>query len=92
MARGYRVRQTSVPAGHPLAATSRVVARSRLVLWNKIGPGWHRCHFCRAWVKWKPGARLNEPNVLIVARIDRDWRNDSPENLAPCCRRCLNQP
>src|SRR4051812_34544497 len=36
MERGYRVRQTVVPAGHPLAATSRVVARSRLILWNKI--------------------------------------------------------
>lgn len=90
--RNYRVRQAYVPSGHPLAARSRLVGTARLILWDKIGPGWHRCHFCRAYVKWKPGATLSEPHVLIAARIDRDSSNDSPENIAPCCRRCLNQP
>lgn len=77
-----------VPDGHPLRTPgSKTISAHRAVLWDKIGPGPHPCHHCSQQVNWRPGARVGK-GVLIADHLDRDTRNNDPENLVPCCTKC----
>lgn len=73
---------------HPLAPPSGVVAVSRLVLFDKIGPGSHSCHWCGTLVAWKVAATAREPDALFVDHLDWDHLNDEPANLVPSCNNC----
>ncbi len=79
-------RQRTVP-NHPLAPPSGMVVVARLVLYDKIGPGPHTCHWCGNEVRWMPGSGL-APGALVVDHLDFDRANDSPENLVPSCNSC----
>lgn len=59
--------------------------RSRLVLYEQIGPGAHACNWCNKQVHWQ-GA--SGGNVLVVDHLDADTWNDSPRNLVPSCPGC----
>ena len=73
---------------HPLAPASGLVAESRVVLFAKIGPGEHSCHWCGAPVQWVVGEQGNQPTNLIADHVDRDPLNDAPENLVAACWWC----
>lgn len=73
--------------GHPLAPPSGLVAVARLVLWDKIGPGAHACHWCGKQVRWTPGDPY-AADALIADHLDWDATNDAPENLVPSCNPC----
>jgi hypothetical protein len=62
-----------------------MVAVARLVLYGKVGPGEHRCHWCGAPVVWKTG--LVE-GALIADHLDWNRNNDDPANLVPSCHSC----
>lgn len=65
---------------HPLAKKGQPrVYEHRRVFYDAHGPGPHRCHWCRRWVKW---AKLH------VDHRDGVKANNRLENLVPACRRC----
>lgn len=73
--------------GHPLAGKTGLVALARLILYDKIGPGPHPCHWCDTPVEWMPGRGLAE-GALLADHLDHDPENNAPENLVPACNRC----
>jgi len=70
---------------HPIAPPSGVVAVSRLVLYDKIGPGPHPCNWCGGEVDWKTGLVAG---ALIADHLNWDREDDRPENLVPACNPC----
>lgn len=73
--------------GHPIAPPSGIVPVARLVLWDKIGPGPHPCHWCGKAIRWTPGDPY-APDALVADHLDWDATNDAPENLVPSCGPC----
>ena len=71
--------------GHPIAPPSGMLAVARLVLFDKVGPGPHPCHWCGVEVDWKTGL-VN--GALIADHLNWDRNDDSPENLVPACLPC----
>jgi len=72
---------------HPLANKNGCVIEHRLVLYQKIGPGKHHCHWCNALVKWMPGKKTSF-GALVVDHLDGSGRNNNPNNLVPSCHGC----
>lgn len=71
--------------GHPLAAESGKVYVHRLVLFNKIGPGEHSCHWCDKKVTWTV---RRGPDKLVADHLDDAGDNNHPDNLVPSCAYC----
>jgi len=67
--------------GHPLANARGRLREHRKVLYDKIGPGEHRCHWCGVMVCWEGG-------TLAPDHLDWDVANNHPDNLVPCCWAC----
>lgn len=76
-AKGYR---RLAAAGHPLAMGDGHVYEHRAVLYEKVGPGAHPCHWCGAVVTW--GVDLETDH------LDGDKTNNDPANLMPACQAC----
>ena len=76
--------------GHPIAPRGSVVQEHRLILYDKIGPGSHPCHWCGKIVEWSvPG----QPQPQFIDRLqcdhlDEDKANNNPQNLVPACYKC----
>jgi len=73
--------------GHPLASANGQVKEHRAVLYAKIGPGKHPCHWCGKEVEWLPGEGM-KGNVLIADHVDENFLNNDPDNLEPSCSVC----
>jgi hypothetical protein len=73
---------------HPLAGATGLVSEARAALYDRIGGGAHKCHWCDAGVAWMVGMRGNAHFALIADHVDNDERNDAPSNLVPSCGRC----
>lgn len=58
---------------------------SRLVLYEKIGPGPHPCHWCGRLVNWGIGITVDG---LLADHLDWNHQNDAPENIVPSCNNC----
>jgi len=80
-------RQRYVP-DHPIAPPSGVVAISRLVLYDKLGPGGHPCHWCGRTVTWRAAGGLAAPNNLLADHLDWDNSNNHPDNIVASCNTC----
>lgn len=65
---------------HPTAARGGLVYVHRAVLYDKLGPGAHPCHYCGRLVVWG--------DTLCGDHLDGDKANNDPANLAPCCHGC----
>lgn len=73
-----------VPApDHPLA-NQRMAYQHRVVLYDKIGPGPHPCHWCERELDWK----AKKERQLIVDHLDAVKLNNAPDNLVPSCGPC----
>lgn len=83
--KGHRMKR--IP-GHPLAPSSGIVVLSRVVLYDKIGPGEHPCHWCKKPVRWIVGGGPGTPSSLLADHLDWDIQNNSPDNLVPSCHLC----
>lgn len=72
--------------GHPLAITPNGhLFEHRVVLFAKIGPGSHACHWCSTEVHWAP---IADERRLVVDHVDGDKGNNDPANLVPSCQGC----
>ena len=74
---GYR--EFYLPS-HPLATQNGKVKEHRIVLYEKLGPGTHPCHWC--------GKELEWGKDLFVDHWDFDKLNNHPNNLLPSCSSC----
>lgn len=77
---------TVVAIGHPLANEHGRVYEHRLVLYQEIGPGEHKCHWCGALVRWLRGQRLRDG--IVSDHLDGDKANNAPDNLVAACHAC----
>lgn len=75
---GYKV-LTGVK--HPLSQRGRL-GEHRMVLYDKIGPGPHKCHWCGKELEW--GGILG----IVADHLNEDRSDNRPENLAPSCHSC----
>lgn len=82
-----RYAKSKVPEGHPLRDPHGQCMTHRLVLWDRIGPGDHPCHYCSTTVAWKPGERLTATS-LIAEHMDGNTRNNDPANIVAACQKC----
>jgi hypothetical protein len=88
----HTYKQISAP-GHPLISPTarQVIHLHRAVLYDKIGPGPHPCHWCGESVNWAI-TTLDTPDrfkgVLVVDHLDNTDSNNDPSNLAPSCHSC----
>jgi hypothetical protein len=80
------VRRNLYRPNHPLA-TGGYVGEPRALLYDHIGPGPHRCHWCKQEVCWAPGSST-KGNALVVDHLDSNWRNNALSNLVPSCQKC----
>ena len=77
---------------HPLACGGKV-GEHRVVLYEKIGPGTHHCHWCGIDVVWVAGSGARSSLAagtqrLIAAHLDGDRANNAPENVVASCTAC----
>ena len=73
---------------HPLAYSGGYVITSRKILYDKIGPGPHSCHWCKRSIDWIVMIKGKTRMGIVGDHLDNNWRNNSPENLVPACQRC----
>ena len=73
---------------HPLASDSGILAEHRAVLYEKLGPGTHPCHWCGTSVVWARRKSEAKGQRLFADHIDGDRQNNAPGNLVPSCCAC----
>ncbi len=75
---------------HPLATVRGVVRLHRAVLYEKIGPGTHPCHWCGKALRWvtQLEGKSTPPDAILGDHLDGDIQNNSPKNLVPSCNGC----
>jgi hypothetical protein len=76
--------------GHPLAYKDGRIKEHRFVLYEKIGPGPHACHWCGREIQWMPGGRaaFRDRRYLVPDHLDTNPLNNAPGNLVPSCVPC----
>lgn len=74
--------------GHPLANSKGWAFEHRLVLFAKIGPGPHECHWCGLSVYWERSYGDKCPDALVTDHVDEDKENNDPGNVVQSCPRC----
>lgn len=65
--------------GHELANQHGAIARSRFVLYEKLGGVAGKCNWCDVSLTW---------STLCADHVDGNIINDTAENLVPSCRGC----
>jgi hypothetical protein len=73
--------------GHPLNRAKGTYLH-RVVLFDEIGLGPHRCHWCSVPVAWTHGLGVG---ALVADHLDHDTTNNAPSNLVPSCNPCNSQ-
>jgi hypothetical protein len=86
-ARGYTIsrgyKNLTMQAGHPLADATGKLGEHRKVLYDKIGPGSHPCHWgCGKVLEWGGHTGIQADHV------DGNKLNNDKTNLVPSCSSC----
>lgn len=74
--------------GHPLADERGAVGEHRVILYAKVGPDEHPCHWCGRTLRWLPTGQALRRGSLQVDHLDGNPRNNDPMNLVPSCTGC----
>lgn len=69
---------------HPLAVSRNTMYEHRKVLFDAIGYGPHRCHWCSTHINW----RAPRPHALEADHVDYQRDNNHVTNLVPSCHGC----
>lgn len=69
---------------HPLSTRTGYLYQHRAVLYDAIGQGPHKCHWCGTEIDWG----LRGGRKLVVDHLDGDKRNNDRANLVQSCHRC----
>lgn len=77
---------TAYMPDHPTAGQNGRAYVHRAVLYDAIGPGEHRCHWCARLVDWD--LHRPHPFALVVDHLNDDPTDNRIENLVPACNRC----
>lgn len=72
---------------HPLSDKRGIVYSHRKILYDKIGAGPHKCHWCGRAVYWGLDPREDE-DALVADHLDGDRLNNTASNLVPSCHPC----
>ena len=64
---------------HPLADTQGYVSEHRKIVYARYGDVLPGCELCGVAVNWE---------TVHIDHIDRDVKNNAPDNLRPLCRNC----
>lgn len=80
--------EVRIPQTHPLSTHTGRIRKSRLVLYEKIKHGKHKCYWCNNDIFWFTGKQNNKPDAICVDHLDGDSLNDNEQNLVPSCRQC----
>jgi hypothetical protein len=73
---------------HPLAGKTGLVSEARVILFERLGPGWHSCHWCGKKVRWLHNRRGAVKGALVADHLDSNPLNDFPKNLVASCGTC----
>lgn len=89
-AKGSGPRPVIFDRSHVLASPDGRVSVHRVVLYEKIGPGTHPCHWCQRPVTWVTRRRTDggRESDLMADHLNGDCRNNNPDNLVPACSFC----
>lgn len=71
---------------HPLLNAAGQIGEHRFVLYEKIGPGPHPCHWCGKLLDWTKGQNWREG--IQSDHLDDNKTNNDPSNLVPSCFLC----
>jgi hypothetical protein len=79
-----RYRTMKIAHDHPLSRDGDdKIYVHRKVLYDKLGPGEHPCHWCKRPLTW-----VGEGPRIHVDHLDNDTWNNTPDNLVPACNPC----
>lgn len=73
---------------HPLAFANGNAYVHRVVLYDKIGPGSHPCHWCGKTVRWE--ATRGDSDCLNTDHLNGIGDDNHADNLVPSCTGCNN--
>ncbi len=73
---------------HALAGNTGLVSAARAILFNRIGAGWHSCHWCGRKIRWRIGKSGNLVDAVIADHVNNDPLDDAPENIVASCGAC----
>lgn len=82
------VRRLRYLPSHPLAGSTGLLSAARAILYERLGPGWHHCHWCSGGIRWLRGHQGNNTRAILADHLDSNPLNDAPENIVPACGRC----
>lgn len=85
------VRRGVYAPAHPLAPKGGYIPNARVVLYEKIGPGPHECHWCQEPIRWTVGLSGNSRGTITADHLNSDPLDDRPENLVAACGPCNGQ-
>ncbi|HEV7299245.1 MAG TPA: HNH endonuclease signature motif containing protein [Tepidisphaeraceae bacterium] len=72
---------------HPMVTRNGYAYAHRVVLFDRIGPGQHKCNWCPRIVTWAHRWPL-QPDSLTVDHVDSAKANNDDANLVPSCPSC----
>ncbi len=91
-----RYQYIDISLSHPFAILTRAresisrpgfccIGQHRIILFENIGTGPHKCHWCNCQVDWATSFGIKK---LCVDHLDNNGRNNDPVNLVPSCHKC----
>lgn len=84
-----KTRRIAWAPNHPLATKNGYVSKARMVLYDAVGPGKHKCHWCGIEIEWVVLKNHGTtPNGIVADHVDNNWRNNDPQNLVVSCVGC----